>query len=72
MSTATDMLAKYLKAEGDILAGQSVKWGDRVLTRANLAEIRDGRQDWERRVASEQRRAAGQYGPRYLLARFDQ
>jgi hypothetical protein len=55
MSTASDMLAKYLAAEVTILGGQMYRWGDRQLTRADLAEVRAGRQEWERKVAAESR-----------------
>jgi hypothetical protein len=68
MSTATDMRDKYLAAEAAILGGQSVAWGDRTLTRANLAEVREGRAEWEAKVAAEARAAAG--GGRFRLADF--
>lgn len=55
MSTATDMLAKYLAAESAILGGQRYKWGERELTRADLGEVRAGRQEWERKAAAESR-----------------
>jgi hypothetical protein len=70
MSQATDMLAAYLAAETALLQGQTVRFGDRLLTRANLAEIQAGRREWERRVATEQRVTAGGAGNRYLLADF--
>ncbi|HEX7113205.1 MAG TPA: primosomal replication protein PriB/PriC domain protein [Mizugakiibacter sp.] len=59
MSTATDMLQKYHDAEAAILGGQEVQWGDRRLKLADLAEVRAGRAEWERKVAAEQRAAAG-------------
>ncbi len=55
MTTATEMLDKYITAEANILDGQIVRWNERILTRANLAEVQQGRKDWERRVASEAR-----------------
>lgn len=55
MSTATDMLAAYIAAETAILSGQSYKWGERQLTRADLAQVIAGRQEWERKCASEAR-----------------
>lgn len=58
MSTATDMLAKYLAAEAAILNGQSVRWGERTLQRADLPEVRAGRKEWESRVKAEQGTAA--------------
>lgn len=68
MSTTTDMLQLYLDAEAKVLAGQSVAWGDRTLTRANLAEIRAGRAEWQRAVNREKPASAG--GGGYSLANF--
>lgn len=65
MSTATDMRDAYIAAEQAILAGQVFTWGDRTLTRANLAEVRAGRAEWERKAAAESR---GGFG--YSLADF--
>jgi hypothetical protein len=53
MSTATEMLAKYLEAEVAVLAGKDVSFGDRRLSMADLTEIQKGRADWERRAAQE-------------------
>ena len=53
MSTATDMLSAYQDAEKKILLGQSVRFGERQLTRADLAEVRAGRREWEAKVAAE-------------------
>lgn len=53
MTTATDMLAKYLAAEAAILDGQEVRFGDRLLKMAQLPEIITGRKEWEARVARE-------------------
>lgn len=55
MSIATDMLAKYLAAEEAILGGQSYKWGERQLTRADLAMVQTGRREWERKASAEAR-----------------
>ncbi len=74
MTTATDMLAKYLTAEQAILEGKEARMGDRVLRMEDLAEIRKGRQEWEARVANEQAQAAGVPGSggiRFLNARLD-
>lgn len=61
MTTATDMLSAYLQAEAAILAGQEFWWSDgRKLRRADLPEIRAGRQEWEARVSAESAMAAGQ------------
>lgn len=69
MSTATDMLAKYLAAESAVLKGQSFTLGGRQLTRANLPEIIAGRKEWERRVAQEQAAADG-VDSRFSVADF--
>lgn len=55
MTTATDMLQRYIDAEQRVLSGQSVQWGDRQLTLSDIDEIRAGRREWEHRVAAEQR-----------------
>lgn len=70
MSTATDMLQKYLDAETALLQGQTVRWGDRQLTRANLVEIQQGRREWERRAASETRVTVGGSSTRFQTADF--
>lgn len=43
---AQTMLALYIEAEKKVLAGQSYSIGDRALTRADLEEIKKGRQEW--------------------------
>lgn len=59
MSTATEMRDLYIAAEAAVLKGQSVRFGERMLTRADLAEIIAGRREWERRAAAEATSAAG-------------
>lgn len=59
MSTATDMLTKYLAAEQAILEGKEVSLGDRKLRMEDLPAIIAGRKEWEQRVATETARAAG-------------
>lgn len=66
MSTASDLLALYLAAEAAILQGQSVRHGERMLTMADLAEVRAERQRLEIRVSNET--AGG--SPRYQVADF--
>lgn len=68
--SASDMLAKYIAAESAILDGQSVRWNDRTLTRADLSEVRKGRMDWERRVSAEYRVASGGGSMRYQTPDF--
>lgn len=53
MSTATDMRDAYLAAEKAILGGQIYRWGDRQLTRADLAQVIAGRKEWERKANAE-------------------
>lgn len=62
MSTATDMRDAYLAAERAVLKGQSVRLGERMVSRADLPEIIRGRKEWELRVLAETRAAAGQRG----------
>lgn len=60
MTTATDMLAKYLAAEEAILAGKEVTLENgRRLRMEDLPSVQAGRREWEARVAAEQRRTAG-------------
>lgn len=44
------MLEMYLTAEAAVLQGQSFRMGERQLNRADLAEIRAGRREWEAKV----------------------
>lgn len=53
MTTATEMRDFYIAAELAVLKGQSFRYGDRYLTRADLVEIRKGRQEWEAKAAAE-------------------
>lgn len=72
MTTATDMLASYLAAEADVLSGKTIQFNGRTVTTENLAEIRKGRLEWERRVNAEaggKRPSIG--GLSYSVARFD-
>jgi hypothetical protein len=59
MTAATTMLAKYMTAEAAILDGKEVRFGDRTLRMEDLKEVRDGRLEWEQRVAAEASQAAG-------------
>jgi len=69
MSTATDMLALYIAAEKAVLKNQSYVMGTTTLTRANLAEIRKGREEWQAKVNDEA--AASQGGSSlYSVADF--
>lgn len=70
MSTATDMLQKYLDAETAILSGQTVRFGERLLTRANLIEVQQGRREWERKVSAETRIVGGGSAIRFQTPDF--
>lgn len=74
MTTATDMLAKYLTAEAELLSGKVTRMDDRLLQLEDLAEIRKGRIEWEKRVSAESMRAARAPtigGLSYSIARMD-
>ena len=62
-----EMVSRYLKAETDLLAGKNVMFGNRLLQRENLSEIRKGRQEWETKLANCLR--GGRSGP--ALATFN-
>ncbi|CAM4153014.1 Primosomal replication protein PriB/PriC domain protein [Stenotrophomonas pavanii] len=49
------MLQTYLAAEAAVLQGQSFRMGERQLNRADLAEIRAGRREWEAKVNAQAR-----------------
>jgi len=71
---AGEMLDAYLRAETEVLLGKEARLGDRVFRSEDLAEIRAGRQEWERRVAAERDRASGAAtfgGLRFSVARLD-
>jgi len=53
MSITTDMRDQYIAAEAAILRGQTYKWGDRQLTRADLVDVQNGRREWERKANAE-------------------
>lgn len=59
MSTATDMLAKYMAAEVSLLEGKDTRFGDRSLGMEDLSSIIAGRKEWEMRVNAELAKANG-------------
>ena len=59
LAIATARLDDYLDAEVKVLGGQEKKMGDRILKRADLAEIQAGIQIWDRRVQELSSRANG-------------
>lgn len=58
MTTASDMLAKYLAAEVAVLEGKEVHLGERRLRMEDLDMVIAGRKEWERRVSAETASAA--------------
>ena len=71
MTTASDMLAAYLAAESAILLGKTIAFQGRTVGYENLAEIRKGRAECERRVAVERNGGAAFGGMSFSVARFD-
>jgi hypothetical protein len=59
LAQAEAQLAAYLAAETAALNGQSYRIGDRMLTRADLSEIRAGVDAWNARVTSLAAASAG-------------
>ncbi len=59
MSTATDMLEKYLTAEKAILEGKQVSFNGRTLAMESLEQVIAGRKEWQQKVAAETATAAG-------------
>ena len=72
MTIAKDMLAAYLAAEAAVLSGKTVQFNGRTHAYEDLAEIRKGRLEWERRVANESGGGQATFGGlSYSVARFD-
>lgn len=75
MATSQEMLDKYLAAEQAILEGQDISFDGRRLSMPDLPEIREGRKEWEQRVADEaasNKKVRKMGGINYSVARFDQ
>lgn len=53
MSTASEMLQKYLDAESAVLEGKTVRFGEKLVTLEDLEWIQKGRREWETRVSVE-------------------
>jgi hypothetical protein len=74
MSTATELLAKYLAAEAAVLEGKEVRFQDRMVRQEDLLWIQRERRALEQRVANEQAAASGVPtigGLTFARARFD-
>ncbi|AWX86516.1 TPA: hypothetical protein ACG33Y_003833 [Escherichia coli] len=62
------IIQRYTDAEIAVLDGKSITFNGQQMTLENLSEIRKGRQEWERRLASLLAQRIGR--PGYKLARF--
>lgn len=71
MSTTQERLDIYLAAEAKVLAGQSVRHGERQLTLPDLAEIRKAISQLKAELAAVQIRAPARGSLRYRTAVFD-
>ncbi|EKK0105622.1 hypothetical protein PJ655_002145 [Escherichia coli] len=58
------MIQRYTEAEMAVLDGKSVTFNGQQMTMENLSEIRQGRQEWERRLAALITRRRGHPGYR--------
>lgn len=64
------MLTAYITAETALLKGQTVRHGDRLLTRANLEEVQAGRREWQQIVDQLTAASDGQ-GARYRFGSWN-
>lgn len=65
-----NMVDLYTEAELTVLQGKSITFNGQQMTMENLSEIRKGRQEWERKLASATAAAAGRGSGGFKLARF--
>lgn len=74
LAEATAMLSAYTTAEAQILLGKEVRLGgvglDRWLKMEDLAAVREGRKEWEKRVTALTDAASGAAAPRFGGVRF--
>ncbi|MFI8479647.1 primosomal replication protein PriB/PriC domain protein [Pseudomonas sp. NPDC078700] len=70
MTTAQQMVDKYIEAELAVLDGRTITFGGRTLSMADLKDIREGRLEWERRASAAAGSAAGR-NKGYSLATFN-
>ncbi|MBB1361534.1 hypothetical protein H5125_05105 [Shewanella sp. SR44-4] len=49
--TATDMVALYIEAEKEVLAGKSVSINGKMMSTEDLEQIRKGRMEWQRTLS---------------------
>ena len=69
LQQASDMLDRYITAEQEVLEGKTIMFGGRMMSMAELGEIRKGRTEWERKVNN--LTAAAGRGQGYKLATFE-
>lgn len=65
-----NIVDRYTEAELAVLQGKSITFNGQQMTMENLSEIRKGRQEWERKLASATAATAGRCSGGYKLARF--
>lgn len=63
------MIRHYTDAEIAVLEGKSITFNGQQMAYENLAEIRAGRQEWERRKQTALRQSQGRAG--FKVARFE-
>ena len=68
MDKAIEMRDAWLEAEKKVTSGQSYSIGDRSLTRANLTEIRNSINYWEKRIRKIKRSKKGKGSARITYA----
>lgn len=68
LAQAEAQLAAYLAAETAVLKSQRYELAGRMLTRADLKEIRSGIEVWDARVKNLSRQAAGRSRSRTIVA----
>ncbi|MGJ0190717.1 hypothetical protein ACR6A7_00010 [Pantoea sp. RRHST58] len=62
------MIRYYTEAEMAVLSGKTIMLNGQSMTMENLTAIREGRQEWEHRLAGLLKKRCGQAD--YCLARF--
>jgi hypothetical protein len=67
LAQAQEQLDRYLAAETAVLSNQSYEIAGRRLTRANLVEIQQGIDAWNRRVINLSNSAAGRSRARTIV-----
>jgi hypothetical protein len=55
MTLEQEMLALYIQAEKDVLAGKSITFRGETMNLEDLDAIREGRKEWERKVSEASR-----------------